>query len=168
MLAKKRLVLADTFMGATSNTFVGQASDEKTPTPDEAASVKEYWDIVRAALNPKQFEIVQMYFRESLTQEDIAERLDIPRKTISNIINGSLEKLKTRAGNKLENAIPAARKPRISGHRALHAYEMAIEPDVRDSMNIDLGAEDPNDQDEQRDLKYDHAVSSSRVENYWG
>jgi hypothetical protein len=68
-----------------------------------------------------------MYFRESSTQEDIAERIGVSQRTAGRMIEEALERLRRpKFKELLERAIPAARKPPIAGHTALHAYEIAV------------------------------------------
>ena len=95
--------------------------------PLEVASKAEYWEIVRSALSPKLFRVVSMYFRESSTQEDIAERIGVSQQRAGRLIAEALERLRRpKFKELLERAIPAARKPPIAGHTALHAYEIAV------------------------------------------
>lgn len=132
-------------MGAQNLDGCVQEAAGFSPDPAEESAKNEYWSIVEAALSPKQFQAVQMYFRESLTQEDIAERLGISQPRSAQLLSESLARLKKRVGRKLEAAIPAARKPPIRGHLALHAYQMAMTEDEHQALCEDHGADTDED-----------------------
>jgi hypothetical protein len=105
---------------------IADSVDCKTPLPEDEAAKKEYWNVVRASLGEQQYAVVAMYFRESLTQEDIAERLHKSQEAVGKVLRKSLARLASPpVRSKLERAIPAARKPPVAGHRALHAYQVA-------------------------------------------
>jgi transcriptional regulator with XRE-family HTH domain len=67
-----------------------------------------------------------MYFRERMTQEDIAERIGVCQQRAFQLIEQALDRLRRPdIMERLESAIPAGRKPPVSGHTALHAYQVA-------------------------------------------
>jgi len=113
-------------MGARSlSGMVENTARPSSSAADETAKA-EYWEIVRSALSPRLYRVVCMYFRERLTQEDIAERIGVSQPRAFELIEQALERLrKPGIAELLESAIPAGRKPPALDHTALHAYQVA-------------------------------------------
>ena len=51
--------------------------------------------LILSELPDREREIMEMYFVDSYTQEEISKKLNIPQQTVSNIISRSLQKLKS-------------------------------------------------------------------------
>ena len=108
-------------------------ADGNAPQSQDEVAKSEYWEIVRAALSPTQFAAVYLYFRESFTQEDIAERLGISQQHAARLIEKALGRLRKRAvAAKLERCIPSTRKPPVLQHNSLQKYVLDRGEDMRE------------------------------------
>lgn len=66
------------------------AKDESTGESDERAVLVR--NAVRSALSPKQREVVEAYFFDGLSQDQIAERLDISQQVVQRRLHGVMRR----------------------------------------------------------------------------
>ncbi len=79
--------------------LVNQASDEDIlETIIQHEDVSLILKLMKETLNKKHCRIMNLYFFSELSVDGIAKALDIPKKTVYNTINRSIEKIKTRLG----------------------------------------------------------------------
>ena len=80
-----------------------QAAAEKTALKDDA--IAQIRTLIETRLTPKQREVVELYFYENLTQQEIAARLGISQQVVSKHLFGVL-----RDGKRVGGAMARLRK----------------------------------------------------------